>query len=94
MDHLYRTQQEWIKGEKIEDINQNLKKTVEKFGLSEEDFNHCLVYEDLENYILNTRIEAVKKFKIKATPTIVINNEIFEDTLDYENLKRMLEKLI
>ena len=28
IDYLYETQESWIKGEKIEDINQNLKKSV------------------------------------------------------------------
>ena len=94
IDHLYETQESWIKGEKIEDINQNLKKSVKQFGLNENDFDKCLAFEDVENYILNSRIEAVKKFKIKSTPTIVINDEIFKDSLEYKNFKRILEKLI
>ena len=94
IDHLYETQESWIKGEKIEDINQNLKKSVRKFGLNEYDFDKCLAFEDVENFVLNSRIEAVKKFKIKSTPTIVINDEIFKGTLEYKNLKKILEKLI
>ena len=94
LDLLYKTQKSWIRGEKIEDINKNLKKSVKQFGLKNEDFDKCLALEDVENYILNSRIEAVKKFKIKSTPTIVVNDEIFKDTLEYKNIKRMLEKLI
>ncbi len=94
LDHLYKTQENWIRGEKIEDINQNLKKSAKQFGLSEDDFDQCLAFEDVENYILNSRIEAVKKFKIKSTPTLVINDEIFKDTLKYKNIKKLIEKLI
>ena len=94
LDHLYKTQENWIRGEKIEDINQNLKKSVKQFGLSEDNFDKCLAFEDVENYILNSRIEAVKKFKIKSTPTLIINDEPFEGTLEYKNIKKMLEKLI
>jgi len=94
LDHLYKTQENWIRGEKIEDINQNLKNSVKQFGLGGDDFDKCLAFEDVENYILNSRIEAVKKFKIKSTPTIVINDEIFKDALEYNNLKKILEKLI
>lgn len=94
LDHLYKTQESWIKGTKIEDINQNLKKSVKQFGLNEDDFDKCLAFEDVENYILNSRIEAVKKFKIKSTPTLVINDEPFKGTLEYKNIKKMLEKLI
>jgi len=67
---------------------------VKQFGLNEDDFDKCLAFEDVEYYILNSRIEAVKKFKIKSTPTIIINDEIFKDALEYKNLKKMLEKLI
>jgi protein-disulfide isomerase len=94
LDHLYETQENWIKGKTIKDINQNLKKTVKKFGLSEKDFDKCLDFEDVENYILNSRIEAVKNFKIDSTPKIIINDKVFEDTLEYKNLKRAIEKLI
>ena len=94
LEHLYKTQESWIKGTNIEDINQNLKKSVKQFGLNEYDFDKCLAFEDVENFVLNSRIEAVKKFKIKSTPTIVINDEIFKGTLEYKNLKKILEKLI
>jgi protein-disulfide isomerase len=94
LDHLYKTQESWIKGKKIEDINQNLKKSVKQFGLSEDDFDKCLTFEDVENYILNSRIEAAQKFKIKSTPTLVINDKIFEGALEYKNIKKILEKLI
>ena len=94
LDHLYKTQESWIKGTKIEDINQNLKKSVKQFGLNEDDFDKCLAFEDVEDYILDSRIEAVQKFKIKSTPTLVINDESFKGTLEYKNIKKMLEKLI
>jgi protein-disulfide isomerase len=94
LDHLYETQENWIKGTTIEDINQNLKKTVKKFDLSEKGFDKCLAFEDVENYILNSRIEAAKNFKIDSTPKIIINDKVFEDKLEYKNLKRTIEKLI
>jgi protein-disulfide isomerase len=94
LDHLYETQESWLKGTTVEDINQNLKKTVKKFGLSEKDFDKCLDFEDVENHILNSRIEAVKNFKIDSTPKVIINDKVFEDSLEYENLKRAIEKLI
>jgi len=94
LDHLYETQESWIKGTTIEEINQNLKKIIKKFGLSEKDFDKCLNLEDVENHILNSRIEAVKNFKINSTPKVIINDKVFEDTLEYKNLKRAIEKLI
>ncbi len=91
LDHLYKTQESWIRGKKIDDINQNLKKSVKQFGLDEDDFDKCLAFEDVENYILNSRIEAAQKFKIKSTPTLVINDKIFEGALEYKNIKKYLK---
>ena len=90
---LYLNQPKWIKGETIEEVNNNLK----KFLISENinvDFNKCTTNKNIEDFILNDRIEGVKKFKVNATPTIIINNKKFEKSLNYKNLKKTLEKLI
>ena len=94
LDHLYETQKIWTIGEKIEDINNNLKNSVLMFGIDEKNFENCLVLEDVEDYILNSRIEAAKNYKIESTPTIIINDEKFEGSLDYKTLKEEIEKLI
>jgi len=48
----------------------------------------------IEDYVLEDRINAVKKFKVNATPTLIINEKKFDNPLDYENLKKTLKKLI
>ena len=58
------------------------------------DFNKCTTNKEIEDFILNDRIEGTKKFNVNATPTIIINNEKFEKSLNYKNLKKTLEKLI
>ena len=50
--------------------------------------------EYLRRVVPETRIEAAQKFKIKSTPTLVINDEPFKGTLEYKSIKKMLEKLI
>ena len=90
---LYSNQQEWIKGNTIELVNENLKKFIKKAGF-EINFEKCINDEKIEDFILNDRIEGAKKFKVNATPTIIINNEKFEKSLNYKNLKKTLEKLI
>ena len=49
---------------------------------------------EIEDFVLNDRIDGVKKYKVNATPTIIINNKKFEKTLNYKNLKKFLQKLI
>ena len=57
-------------------------------------FDKCINNKKLEDFVLNDRIEGTKNFKINATPTIIINNQKFEKSLNYKNLKKSLEKLI
>ena len=90
---LYLNQQKWIKGKTIDEVNENLI----KFLMSENikiDFDKCINDKNIEDFVLNDRIEGVKKFKVNATPTIIINGKKFEKSLDYKNLKKFLEKLI
>ena len=94
LHHLYETQNEWIRGETIEDINKNLKKALDNFGIKNIDFQQCINDEEIEDLVLNERIEASKKYKIQSTPTIVINEKKFGKPLEYKNLKKAIEKLI
>ena len=93
LESLYSNQQSWVKGNTVDEVNKNLKKFIEKeqFNIN---FEKCINDKNIEDFILNDRIEGTKNFKINATPTIIINNEKFEKSLNYKNLKKSLEKLI
>ncbi len=93
LSSLYLNQTKWVKGNSIEEVNDNLKKFLisEGFDL---DYDKCTTNKKVEDFILNDRIEGVKKFKVNATPTIIINGEKFDKTLNYKNLKKTLQKLI
>jgi len=93
LNSLYSNQQEWVRGNTVEEINNNLKKFIKSQGY-EINFEKCINNKEIEDFVLNDRIEGVKKFKVNATPTIIINDEKFEKTLNYKNLKKSLEKLI
>ena len=93
LESLYSNQQAWIKGSTIEEVNDNLKKFLKKEGF-DIDFEKCINNKEIEDFVLNDRIEATKNFKVKSTPTIIINNKKFEKSLNYKNLKKSLEKLI
>ena len=93
LESLYSNQQAWVKGNTIKEINNNLKKFIESEGFKV-DFKKCIDNKEIEDFILNDRIEGTKNFKINATPTIIINDKKFEKSLNYKNLKKSLEKLI
>ena len=94
LHHLYETQNEWLKGEAIENINKNLKKKLDNFEIENIDFQKCIDDKEIEDFVLNERIEAAKKYKIQSTPTVVINEKKFDKPLEYKNLKKAIEKLI
>ena len=93
LESLYSNQQAWVKGSTINEVNENLKKFLKKEGFTY-NFENCVNNKEIEDFVLNDRIEGNKKFKVNATPTIIINNKKFEKSLNYKNLKKILEKLI
>ena len=93
LESLYANQQKWVKGSSIQEANKNLQKFLKGEGFSI-DFDNCINNKEIEDFVLNDRIDGAKNFKVNATPTIIINNEKFEKTLNYKNLKKALEKLI
>jgi len=93
LNSLFANQQKWVKGNSIEEANKNLQKFLASEGF-DVDFETCINNKEIEDFVLNDRIDGVKKFKVNATPTIIINNEKFEKSLNYKNLKKALEKLI
>ena len=93
LDSLYSNQKDWIKGNTVEDLNSNLKKFIQNKGFNL-DIDNCLSNKEIEDFVLNDRIEGTKNFEINSTPTVIINNKKFKKTLNYKNLKKSIEKLI
>tara|TARA_B100000686_G_scaffold35795_1_gene37338 strand:- start:11 stop:592 length:582 start_codon:yes stop_codon:yes gene_type:complete len=93
LHYLYKKQSEWVKGNTIEELNTNLEKILKtkNFGI---DYNKCINDKKIEDFVLEDRIEGVKKYNVNATPTLIINGEKFEKSLTYKNLEKTLEKLL
>ena len=93
LESLYANQQKWVKGSSIEEANKSLQIFLKNEGFKV-DFETCISNKNIEDFILNDRIDGTKNFNVSSTPTIIINNKKFEKTLNYKNLKKALEKLI
>ena len=93
LNSLFANQQKWVKGSSAEEANKNLEKFLYNEGF-DVDFKTCLNNQEIEDFVLNDRIDGVKNYKVNSTPTIIINDAKFEKTLNYKNLKKALEKLI
>jgi protein-disulfide isomerase len=90
---LYKNQKKWVRGETIKDINKHLKDLITK-NESGLDFESCLSNKNIEDHVLNDRINGAKKFNIEATPTLIINDKKFDNPQNYKKLKKTIEKLI
>ena len=90
---LYKNQKKWVRGETIEDVNKHLKNLLLENKI-ELNIEKCLINKDIEDHVLNDRINAVKKFDIDSTPTLIINDKKFDNPHNYKKLKKTIEKLI
>ena len=73
LESLYANQQKWVKGSSVEEANKNLQIFLKNEGFSI-DFESCVNNKNIEDFVLNDRIECAKNFNISATPTIIIYN--------------------
>tara|TARA_B110000967_G_scaffold128422_1_gene131191 strand:- start:146 stop:730 length:585 start_codon:yes stop_codon:yes gene_type:complete len=94
LSKIYEKQNKWAIGSDIKVINSSIKKIGKKFNLSENQMNRCLADKDLEEKILNDRIEAQKKYNVKSTPTVYLNKKKYEGKRDYKSFKLAIDKLL
>ena len=59
LNSLYLNQTKWIKGKTIDEVNENLKNFLVYEGIKV-DFNKCTSDKNIEDFVLNDRIEGVK----------------------------------
>ena len=92
LGEIYKKQTFWAIGSDINKINNLIKKVGLDFDLTENKMDECLKNSDAQDEILNQRIEAQKKYKIEATPTIFINEKKYSGKVDYKSFKKVIEK--
>ena len=91
---IYARQESWFRGKDINSINQKLIKIAESYDLNSDKISTCLADESLEEKILNERINGNKKYSIKSTPTIFINEKKYEGEYKYNDFKKEIKKLM
>jgi protein-disulfide isomerase len=92
LGEIYKKQTFWAIGSDINKINNLIKKVGSDFDLTENKMDGCLKNSEAQDEILNQRIEAQRKYKIEATPTIFINEKKYSGKVDYKSFKKVIEK--
>jgi protein-disulfide isomerase len=94
LGEIYKKQNKWAAGSDINVINNAIKSIGKKFALTEDQMDKCLTDKELEEKILNGRIQAQKNYKVSSTPTIYINEKKYEGSRDYKSFKKEVDKLL
>ena len=94
LNEIYEKQSIWAVGSDINKINSNLIKIAKNYDLNDDKVMSCLNDEKLEEEILSNRINTHKKYSIKSTPTIFINEKKYEGNHEYKNFKKAIEKFL
>lgn len=88
---LYSKQKDWTR---TEDPFRSLLKIAKLGGLKNDEIKVCVGNKSIEDGILKQRLNASKKFDIKATPTLYINGEKYDGDLTFEALKLKINTLL
>jgi len=86
---LFKTQDSWAFDAKFAD---RLEAIAKLDGMGSERFKSCINDKSLQEKILTIRMEAAKELQIKSVPTFFANGEISEGYVDYETMKKLIEK--
>ena len=89
---IYEKQKMWAVGSDINKINDSIKKIGTEVNLKNQEMDKCLKNERYQDEILNLRIDAQKKYKIDATPTIFINGKKYAGDIEYKKFKKAVER--
>ena len=92
LGEIYKKQNKWAVGSDINVINNSIKKIGLDSGLKDDKMDMCLTDDALQEQILKERIDSQKKYKISATPTIIINEKKYEGSHVYKSFKKIIDK--
>ena len=92
LTEMYKKQKMWAVGSEINKINNLIKNIGLNFDLSNEKMDKCLKNDQLQDKILTERIEGQKKYQIKSTPTILINEKKYSGKIDYKQFKKIIDR--
>ncbi len=88
---LYRSQAQWSRSD---NPRRDLARVARFGGISETDFEACLVNEPLMTNIRERAADAQQKFGIDSTPTFIIEGEKVLGAQSFEDFRDVIEKAL
>lgn len=91
MDVIFSTQEEWLTAP---DPKVALKAILVKHGISGDQFDACLKNQGLLDDIINERLQGQTKYKIEATPTLIVNGKIYPEALPFDQFAKAVDPFL
>jgi len=88
---LYSTQEKWLLAPDPEAALQSI---ALQHGITPKQFKSCLKDQELMDQIIQGRLEGKKKYKITATPSMIINAKIYPEALSLEKFEEVVNPLL
>ena len=93
MNALYRLQKQWVQKENAESTKE-LFKIMQSGGMNKEEFEACIYNVELENKIIEELMAVQKEFKIKSTPSFIINGNLLEGNKSIKDFRQIIDKIL
>mgnify|MGYP000983239647 CR=1 FL=1 len=90
---LYQLQSTWVLSENAKTI-QELYKIMQSGGMSKNQFDNCIKNAELENQLLEEVINVQKEYKIKSTPSFIINGILLEGNKPLKDFRQIIDKIL
>ena len=94
MNALFQLQPNWVVIEKMPKLPKELFKIMQSGGMTKEEFDTCITNVDLENEILQGVIGAQNEFKIKSTPSFLVNGRLVEGNKSVKEFRQIIDKIL
>jgi protein-disulfide isomerase len=88
---LFQQQEKWAMAK---DPIAALKRVGEVAGVSDDDFDACMADKALMDRIVQSRLDAEKKYDIESTPSFIIGGKVHSGEMDIDALSKLIDPLL
>ena len=91
LDVLFQTQPNWSSAA---DPRNALKQLGKLGGLADSEMDACFNDEDMQNAVLQSRLDGSNQYKVQSTPTFVINGEVYAGSRSIDEFAEIIDPLV
>lgn len=86
IDLFFRQQARWVNAGYADE----LAALARRAGMNRAEFDRCLANKDLEQNLIELRNDGMEEYAIAATPTFIVNGEMVEGALPFEQFAELI----